>query len=245
MTRQAVASNKSIDCAANSTRIALHEFVLESLTFEMAGRGVSAAALLLAAARRPPTTPPSDNPQSPVALTGTGTGVSPTDTTSGDLTAARFHVGDTVTVSLLGTADPIPDHPTHQGRRYDYPPLHRRGQAAGLTAGELQNAIHGLYVPQYYVRLTITVSSPERVFYVGGEVKQPGRQLYIGETTVTKAIQSAGDFTDFANRSKVWLTRSNGERIKVNCTKALQIHRWIRPFIPGTKFKCHAAFSDD
>lgn len=165
----------------------------------------------------------SDNPQSPVALTGTGTGASPTDTTSGDLTAARFHVGDTVTVSFSGTADPILDHvePIKEDGTITLPYI-GAVRAAGLTAGELQNAIHGLYVPQYYVRLTITVSSPQRVFYVGGEVKQPGRQLYIGETTVTKAIQSAGDFTDFANRNKVWLTRSNGERIKVNCTKALQ-----------------------
>jgi polysaccharide export outer membrane protein len=163
----------------------------------------------------------SDNPQTPGALTGTGT--NPTDTMSGDLTAARFHVGDTVTVSFSGTADTILDHvePIKEDGTITLPYI-GAVRAAGLTAGELQNAIHNLYVPQYYVRLTITVSSPQRVFYVGGEVKQPGRQLYIGETTVTKAIQSAGDFTDFANRSKVWLTRSNGERIKVNCTKALQ-----------------------
>jgi polysaccharide export outer membrane protein len=163
----------------------------------------------------------SDNPQTPGALTGTGT--NPTDTMSGDLTAARFHVGDTVTVSFSGTADTILDHvePIKEDGTITLPYI-GAVRAGGRTARELQNAIHNLYVPQYYVRLTITVSSPQRVFYVGGEVKQPGRQLYIGETTVTKAIQSAGDFTDFANRSKVWLTRSNGERIKVNCTKALQ-----------------------
>ena len=72
------------------------------------------------------------------------------------------------------------------------------------------------------MRLTVTVSSPQRVFYVGGEVKQPGRQLYVGETTVTKAIQAAGDFTDFANHKKVKLIRQNGEVVTVNCVKALQ-----------------------
>ena len=32
------------------------------------------------------------------------------------------------------------------------------------------------YVPKYYVRLTVTVKSGDRVYYVGGEVKMPGRQ---------------------------------------------------------------------
>jgi protein involved in polysaccharide export with SLBB domain len=40
--------------------------------------------------------------------------------------------------------------------------------------------------------------------------------------TVTKAITTAGDFTDFANHRKVWLIRANGQRIKVNCNKAIQ-----------------------
>jgi polysaccharide export outer membrane protein len=95
-------------------------------------------------------------------------------------------------------------------------------KAAGKTSGELQNDIHDLYVPQYYKHLTITVKSEDRVYYVGGEVKLPNRYLYSGQTTVTQAIQAAGDFTDFANRSKVWLIRADGERIKVNCNKALE-----------------------
>jgi protein involved in polysaccharide export with SLBB domain len=61
----------------------------------------------------------------------------------------------------------------------------------------------------------------DRVYYITGEVKQPGRQLYAGQMTVTKAITTAGDFTDFANHT-VWLIRANGQRIKVNCNKALK-----------------------
>ncbi len=110
-------------------------------------------------------------------------------------------------------------------------------RAVGKTAGELQTEIHDLYVPKYYVRLTVTVSSPQRVFYVGGEVKQPGRQLYIGETTVTKAIQSAGDFTDFANQKKVKLIRHNGEVITVNCVKALKDPTLDPPVYPGDQIQ--------
>jgi polysaccharide export outer membrane protein len=178
----------------------------------------------------------SDNPQAPSALTGTGTPA--TDTMSTDLTAARFHVGDTVTVDFSGTADPILEHvePIKEDGTITLPYI-GPVRALSKTAGELQNDIHDLYVPKYYVRLTITVSSPQRVFYIGGEVKQPGRQLYIGETTVTKAIQAAGDFTDFANRNKVWLIRSTGDRIKVNCTKALQDPSLDPPVYPGDQIQ--------
>jgi len=192
----------------------------------------------------------SDNPQPPPALAGTetetGTGAAnpsgvanlPPGAAAGDLIAARFHIGDTVTVDYSGTVTPIPENVqtvTEDGT-ITLPYL-GAVRAVGLTAGELQKEIHDLYVPKYYVRLTITVSGQQRVFYVGGEVKQPGRQLYVGETTVTKAIQSASDFTDFANRSKVWLIRANGERIKVNCIKALQDPSLDPPVYPGDQIQ--------
>jgi protein involved in polysaccharide export with SLBB domain len=176
----------------------------------------------------------SDNPQPPSALTGTTS----TDATSGDLTAARFHPGDTVTVDYSGTIQPIPESVqtvTEDGTITL--PYIGTVRAVGLTSGELQKEIQDLYVPKYYVRLTVTVSSQQRVFYVGGEVKQPGRQLYVGQTTVTKAIQAAGDFTDFANQKKVWLIRSNGERIKVNCVKALQDPSLDPPVYPGDQIQ--------
>jgi len=137
---------------------------------------------------------------------------------------ARLRIGDTVTVSLSGLPEEIPVHEESikEDGTITMPDIGHI-QAADRTAGELQNEILNLYVPKYYNHLTVTVKSPEdRVYYVGGEVHTPGRQLYVGETTVTKAIQSAGDFTDFANHKKVWLIRANGQRVKVNCDKALE-----------------------
>jgi polysaccharide export outer membrane protein len=174
----------------------------------------------------------SDNPQPPPALTGMGTPSA--NATSEDLTAARFHTGDTVTVDYSGTVTPIPENIqtiTEDGTITL--PYIGAVQAVGLTTGELQKKIHDLYVPKYYVRLTVTLSGQQRVYYVGGEVKQPGRQLYVGEVTVNKAIQSAGDFTDFANRKKVWLIRNNGQRIKVNCVKAAEDPSLDPPVYPG------------
>jgi polysaccharide export outer membrane protein len=152
-------------------------------------------------------------------------------------------VGETVIVVLTGTADLIPEHsePIKDDGTITLPYI-GVVQAAGKTPGQLQNEILNLYVPKYYVRLTVTVKSEDRVYYVGGEVKLPGRQLYVGETTVTRAIQSAGDFTDFANRSKVWLTRANGKRIKVNCNKALENPSLDPPVYPGDQIQVPRSF---
>jgi protein involved in polysaccharide export with SLBB domain len=137
---------------------------------------------------------------------------------------ARFRVGETVIVTFSGSPIDIPFHEE---------PIKEDGtitlsligavNAVDKTAGELQNEIHSDYVPKYYVRLTVTVKSGDRVYYVGGEVKGGGRQLYVGDTTVTKSIQSAGGLSDFANHNKVWLTHtSTGQRIRVNYDDALQ-----------------------
>jgi polysaccharide export outer membrane protein len=136
---------------------------------------------------------------------------------------ARFHVGDTVAVALTGLPEIIEPHvePIKEDGTITMPNI-GHVQAAGKTAGELQNEIYNLYVPKLYRHLTVTVNTGDRVYYVTGEVKQPGRQLYAGQMTVTKAITTAGDFTDFANHKKVWLIRANGQRIKVNCNEALR-----------------------
>ena len=136
---------------------------------------------------------------------------------------ARFHVGDSVTVTLSGMPEPIEPHtePIKEDGTITMPDI-GHVQAAGKTAGEVQNEIYDLYVPKYYRHLTVTVNTGDRVYYVTGEVKTPGRQLYAGQMTVTKAITTAGGFTDFANNKKVWLIRASGQRIKVNCDKAIE-----------------------
>jgi polysaccharide export outer membrane protein len=137
---------------------------------------------------------------------------------------ARFHVGETVNIVFSGTPDPTEFPPHEETIKEDGNitlPLIGSIQALGKTAGELQKEILDQYVPKYYVRLTVTVKSGDLLYYVKGEVKTPGRQLYVGETSVTKAITSAGDFTDFASH-KVTLIRANGQRLKVNVDKALE-----------------------
>jgi protein involved in polysaccharide export with SLBB domain len=147
---------------------------------------------------------------------------------------ARFRVGDTVIISFSGAPDSIPNH--EEAIKEDgYITLDLIGKihALGKTTGELQSEIQNDYVPTFYRRLTVTVSSSaDRVYYVGGEVRAPGPKEYLGETTVTKAIQASGDFTDFA-KHKVWLNRADGQRIHVDCDAALKNPAEDPPVYPG------------
>lgn len=84
-------------------------------------------------------------------------------------------------------------------------PLVGRIKAAGLTSSELAEHIQANYVPRYYVRCNATVLVAQRFYYIGGEVRNPNRFLWSEDTTLMKAISTAGGFTDYANRRKVQL----------------------------------------
>ena len=93
--------------------------------------------------------------------------------------------------------------------------------AAGKTIGELESELEQAYVPDIYKTINVTIKTADRFFYVGGEVRQPSRQIFIGRITVTQAIQSAGDFTDFADQRSVRVIRANGKVDIVDCKAAL------------------------
>ena len=93
--------------------------------------------------------------------------------------------------------------------------------AAGKTIGELESELEQAYVPDIYKTINVTIKTADRFFYVGGEVRQPSRQIFIGRITVTQAIQSAGDFTDFADQRSVRVIRASGKVDIVDCKAAL------------------------
>jgi len=148
----------------------------------------------------------------------------------------KFQVGDLVTVNFSGLENTIPPHEERIKEDGTITlPLINQVKAVNQTPGELQRAIHDFYVPKYYRNITITVQSQNQYFYVGGEVKGANRYPYLGETTVLKAVQAAGDFTDFANKRKVRLTHGNGQTVIVNCLKAIEDTSLDLPVYPGDK----------
>ena len=105
--------------------------------------------------------------------------------------------------------------------------------AAGKTVGELELELEQKYVPDIYKTINVTIRTADRFFYVGGEVRQPSRQIFIGRITVTQAIQSAGDFTDFADQREVRVIRANGKVDIIDCKAALDDPTRDLPVYPG------------
>jgi protein involved in polysaccharide export with SLBB domain len=116
--------------------------------------------------------------------------------------------------------------------------LNQTFKAAGLTRSQLEKDIRERYVPRFYKQMTVGVklTTNTRFYYVGGEVRGPGRQIYLSRLTISKAIQTAGDFTDFAQKKKVQLTRSGATKpIIVNVVKAMQDATLDVEIFPGDK----------
>lgn len=147
-----------------------------------------------------------------------------------------FRVDDVVTVTVTGVVSenitPHEERIKQDGSITLY--LVGKVQAAGKTAGEFQSELQRAY-ERFYKNPVVTVKSFERYYYVGGEVKMPGVQVYLPETTVTKAIQAARDFTDFANKRNIRVIRADGTTLKVNFNKVLDNPRLDPPIYPGDK----------
>lgn len=150
--------------------------------------------------------------------------------------ADKVRIGDRLTITfVLPTQGPDNGDKVMEVRQDGSinMPLIGSQPAAGKTFAELERDLQAKYVPNIYARLTLLVKAGERFYTVAGEVKQPGRQLYFGSTTVLRAIASGGDFTDFANRKKVEVIRTSGKRELVDCKLARKDPRFDLPICPG------------
>jgi len=82
-------------------------------------------------------------------------------------------------------------------------PLIGRVAAAGLSSSQLAASIERrLKDAKIFtianVNITQNVQQNQRTFIVGGSVRQPGRQIWIPELTLTGAISAGGGPTEFA-----------------------------------------------
>ncbi|MCP5516330.1 MAG: polysaccharide biosynthesis/export family protein [Verrucomicrobiales bacterium] len=104
--------------------------------------------------------------------------------------------------------------------------------AAGKSISALEEEIHDAFM-KYFNRITVTVRIEGRVIHVGGQVRMPGRFDYVGNMSTLDAIKVAGDFTDFARRTRVKVTRADGTEVVVDCKQALDNPRMDAPLYPG------------
>lgn len=93
-------------------------------------------------------------------------------------------------------------------------PLVNDIQAAGLTPLQLKDVIVNKlkgYVDNPTVTVTVREANSYKI-YVSGEVRTPGVMRIRSETTLLKAIISAGGFTEWANRRKILIiSTENGK----------------------------------
>ncbi len=150
-------------------------------------------------------------------------------------TSDEIRPGDSLSISFLDIPEQVSDKEFQvRGDGTINMPLIGSVKVLGKKFGDLERELQGMYVPKYYTRLTVVIKPRERFYSVGGEVKAPGRQVYIGETTILRAIVTAGDFNEFANKRKVQIIRANGEQEIVDCKKARENpKKFDRPICPG------------
>lgn len=81
-------------------------------------------------------------------------------------------------------------------------------KAAGLTPSQLATLIERLYVDGgIYKNVSVNVTMTAKVYYVQGEVLQPGQFQLMSGTTLMQAVAGARGFTPYANKRKITLTR--------------------------------------
>ncbi|HZQ47567.1 MAG TPA: SLBB domain-containing protein [Verrucomicrobiae bacterium] len=200
------------------------------------------AAILLAGCQSDQSGSYSFNPlieSSPPAAMG-GTGNTTAVPGNEGLRSGVLRVGDEVIVNfadLVTPVSPVDDQIKSDGTITLI--YNQKFQAAGKSVGELQADIRNRYVPAYFVNMTPTIKVQDRFYSVGGEVKGANRFLWTGNMTVLQAINTAGGFTDFANKKTVSLTRVSNEKLIVNCIKAVDQPELDLPVYPGDKIFVH------
>lgn len=148
----------------------------------------------------------------------------------------EIRIGDTLTINLLDIPDPLIDKQfvVRSDGTVNLPYV-GSVEAAKKKFGQFEREVQQAYIDKKIFRQVTVVAKPgDRFYSVGGEVKAPGRQIYTGQTTALRAIVTCGDFTEFANRKKVEIIRSSGEREIMDCDKARENPtKYDRQICPG------------
>lgn len=147
----------------------------------------------------------------------------------------EIRIGDELTISLLVASDaPIDKRFSVRADGTVNLPQIDPLVAAGKKFAKFEKEVEAAYIAKgIYKRLTVLVKPGDRFYTVGGEVSSKGRMIYVGQTTVLRAIVSCGDFSNYANRRKVEIIRADGKREIMDCIQARKDPRYDRPICPG------------
>jgi len=131
----------------------------------------------------------------------------------------KLGTGDSVEVFLRGIPEEIhvQDVVDHDG--YLNLPYVGRIKFAGKTSSEVEVDIEDAYIDgEIFNHVNVIVVTPQDEYYVRGEVERPGKFIITGETTLSQAVATAGDFTDYSNRREI-IIRRNGRSTTYDMNK--------------------------
>ena len=115
--------------------------------------------------------------------------------------------GDTVKIHVFQEPDLSIETKINNNGAIDYP-LIGEIKLNGLDLAEAETLLDKKLRGDYLINPQITISiARHRPFFITGEVRAPGSYEYQPGMTVRRAIAIAGDFTDRASRSKIFLIR--------------------------------------
>jgi len=114
--------------------------------------------------------------------------------------------------------------------------------AAGLTTSELEREIQRIYTEdEIYREITINIQTHAKIYYVEGEVKRPQEYELNRRITLLQAIAAASGYTEYANKTKVTITR-NGQVMTFNAKKIEKHPELDVPVEAGDRIKVHRSF---
>ena len=126
----------------------------------------------------------------------------------------RLNTGDKLRIQVYGEDDLNLETTVSDTGEISYPflgPL----KVAGLTPQELAQLITGKLKGDYLVNPKVSVDIVEyRLFYVNGEVSNPGGFPFQPGITVRKAISLAGGFKERADKDKIFVIRDDNPKAK-------------------------------
>jgi len=139
---------------------------------------------------------------------------------SGTSDSYRVDTGDGVSIRVYGEADlSIKDERVKGNGTISYPLLGDI-EVRGLTARQLRDLISRLLADGYLKKPNVSVSiDTYRMFFIKGEVRNPGGYNYQNGLTIEKAVAIAGGFTERASEKAITLVRDDDPEQRLQTAK--------------------------
>jgi polysaccharide export outer membrane protein len=141
--------------------------------------------------------------------------------------------GDRVQVTIYAPPEPFssPNVIDEEGR-INFP-LIGPIVVAGKSCSDAQQAVEKAYIDKkIYKTVTVVIVPPEGEYAVTGEVIRPGPYPLTRDQTLLQALARAGRYTEYADKTRVFLTRNN-DRVEIKLDEIREGRRRDIVIIPG------------